>query len=138
VLSNRFKCLHRDHYTHEKILALASCQTPFKNNLDSLKIIWFWDLTVQVCMEGSGTHGGWNQPEAVFSVEHPPAWEQILLQLSSRVKGVYLCIPIAKIMPPNADLIRAMASKTKELSHLIAHVQMRPPVPNSLFSGFAH
>jgi hypothetical protein len=33
-------------------------------------------------MEGSG----WNPPEAVLSAEHPPACEQIPLQLNSRVK----------------------------------------------------
>jgi hypothetical protein len=53
IMSNRFEHLH------------SSClgRLPANN----------WDLTVQVCMEGSGTHGmhgGWNQPE------HPPAWEQ--------------------------------------------------------------
>jgi hypothetical protein len=31
-------------------------------------------------------HSGCNQPSAVLSAEHPPAWEQITLQLISRVK----------------------------------------------------
>jgi hypothetical protein len=39
-------------------------------------------------MEGSGTHGRWNQPLAVPSAEHPRAWEQITPQIS-RVKGEY-------------------------------------------------
>jgi hypothetical protein len=38
----------------------------------SLKITWFWDLTIQVCMEGSGTHSRWNQPGFSFSCTLPP------------------------------------------------------------------
>jgi hypothetical protein len=39
-------------------------------------------------LEGSGSDSGWNRPGAVPSAEHPPAWEQIPLQLSSMVKGM--------------------------------------------------
>jgi hypothetical protein len=55
---------------------------------DSFKITWFWDFIGKVCMEGSGTHGRWNQPLAVRSAEYLPTWEQIPQQLTSRVKGV--------------------------------------------------
>jgi hypothetical protein len=62
-------------YTHQ---ILPSDASQFKNN-----------LIAQVCMEGSGTHGGCrNQPLAVPSAGHPPVWERIPQKLSSRVKRV--------------------------------------------------
>jgi hypothetical protein len=53
--------------------ALDSCQTVFK-------ITWVCDLILHL-------YG--RQPGAVLSAEHPPAWEQIPVPLSSRVKGVH-------------------------------------------------
>jgi hypothetical protein len=38
---------------------------------------------------------------------------------SLAIKDNRMCIPIAKNRPPNVDLIRAIANKTKELSHLM-------------------
>jgi hypothetical protein len=64
------------------------------------------------------------------------------------IKDPCMCVPKAKHRPPNmpnADMIRAVANKTKELSLRMwtgllttAHVQMIMPVPDSLYSGFTH
>jgi hypothetical protein len=55
AIQYRFKHLCWGHSTH--------MDRPFLGLLpDSVKITWFLDLTVQVCMEDSGIHGGWNQP----------------------------------------------------------------------------
>jgi hypothetical protein len=56
-----------------------------------------------------------------------------------------MCVPKAKNSPPNVDLKRAIANKTKNCHPkcgrdypTTAHIQMKPPVPDSLFSGFVH
>jgi hypothetical protein len=63
---------------------------------------------------------------------------------SLTIKDNRMCVPIAKNRPPNADLIRAIANKTKELSPLkwtgLSDDSSRPDetvVPDSLYSGFA-
>jgi hypothetical protein len=64
---------------------------------------------------------------------------------SLTIRDNRMCVPIAKNRPPNADLIRAIGNKTKELSPLmwtgLSDNNSRPDetvVPDSLYSGFAH
>jgi hypothetical protein len=79
VLSNRFKHLHRGHYTHDRLLPWILARE-FKNSL----------VLGPHCigLYGAVVHTVDGISLVVPSAEHPPAWEQIPLQLISRVKGV--------------------------------------------------